>query len=59
MAFQPKNKSNRPAHTYKTLYISEDLVARIDKMAVENDTSFNAIVISMIEYCLDGEKTDS
>lgn len=56
MAFQPKNKSNRPAHTYKTLYISEDLVARIDKMAVENDTSFNAVVISMIEYCLDDGK---
>lgn len=56
MAFQPKNRNNKPAHVYKTLYITEDLVSRIDQMAQENNTSFNNIVISMIEYCLNEEK---
>ena len=56
MPFQPKNGHDKPARIYKTLYISEDLVSRIDKLAQDNDTSFNSIVISMIEYCLDEEK---
>lgn len=56
MPFQPKNTRNKVKSTYKTLYISEALVERIDKMAAENETSFNNIVISMIEYCLTEEK---
>lgn len=52
MAFQPKETKNKVKSTYKTLYISEHLVAQIDQIAKANDTSFNNVVVSMIEHCL-------
>lgn len=52
MSFQIKNNKATAKHIYKTLYISETLVSQIEQIAVEHDTSFNNIVISMIEHCL-------
>ena len=52
MSFQIKNNKSRIKRTYKTLYISETLVSQIDEIAKNNDTSFNNVVISMIESCL-------
>ena len=52
MSFQIKNNNSRIKRTYKTLYISETLVSQIDEIAKNNDTSFNNVVISMIESCL-------
>lgn len=52
MSFQIKETKKRVKHIYKTLYISEALVAKIDRIAFDNSTSFNNIVISMIESCL-------
>ncbi len=34
---------------YKTLYIKDETVEKIDKIAVENNTSFNNVVISIID----------
>ena len=56
MPFEPKKTKNKVASVYKTLYISEALVERIDQLASENKTSINNVVVSMIEYCLDEEK---
>ena len=39
--------------TYKSSYISQELVDKIVTLAAESNSSFNAVVISMIEYCLD------
>lgn len=50
-----KNKNGQKAAVYKTLYIKRSLVDEIDKIARENDTSFNNVVISMIESCLSEE----
>lgn len=50
-----KNKNGQKAAVYKTLYIKQALVDEIDKIAKENDTSFNNVVISMIESCLSEE----
>lgn len=50
-----KNKNGQKAAVYKTLYIKQTLVDEIDKIARENDTSFNNVVISMIESCLSEE----
>lgn len=50
-----KNKNGEKAAVYKTLYIKKTLVDEIDKIARENDTSFNNVVISMIESCLSEE----
>nr|WP_325294678.1 hypothetical protein [uncultured Oscillibacter sp.] len=34
---------------YKTLYIKRPLAERVEKIAAENKTSFNNVVVSMIE----------
>ncbi len=52
MAFEIKNTKKKENAIYKTLYIKEALVKEIDKIAKENNTSFNNVIISMIESCL-------
>lgn len=53
MKFVPKKTKEKNPASYKTLYIKEDLIKKIEKIAKENDTSFNNVVISMIETCLE------
>lgn len=50
--FVPKKTKEKEAATYKSLYIKENLVKEIEKIAKDNNTSFNNVVISMIEACL-------
>ena len=50
--FVPKKTKGKNQSTYKTLYLKESLVKEIEKIAKENDTSFNNVVVSMIETCL-------
>ena len=57
MAFQPKETKNKAKSTYKTLYLSEHLVSQINEIAKTNNTSFNNVVVSMIEHCLSEEDT--
>lgn len=52
MAFVPKKTKEKDSAVYKLLYIKEDLVKELDKIAKENNTSFNNVVISMIEESL-------
>ena len=50
--FQKKQKKkNQPA----ILYIKEKLIKEIEKIAKENNTSFNNVIISMIEQCLENK----
>jgi hypothetical protein len=44
-------KQKDPA-SYKSLYIKNSLLKEVNKIANANHTSFNNIVISMIEHCL-------
>ena len=37
---------------YKTIYLKNEMIEKINKIANKNDTSFNNIVVNMIEYCL-------
>ncbi len=55
MKFNIKKTKEKEQALYKTLYIKENLAKIIDKIASDNNTSFNNIVISMIEECLDEE----
>ena len=56
MRFEIKQTKNKEACTYKTLYIKKEVSEQIEKIATEYNTSFNNIVISMIEACLsDGD----
>lgn len=52
MKFEIKKTKEKETACYKSLYIKDNLVKEIEKLAKENNTSFNNIVISMIEYCL-------
>lgn len=52
MAFKPKPTMKKVASTYKSIYIREELVKQIEKIAKDNKISFNNVVISMIEECL-------
>lgn len=52
MTFKPKPTKKKVASTYKSIYIREELVKQIEKIAKDNKTSFNNVVISMIEECL-------
>ncbi|MCL1790883.1 MAG: DNA-binding protein [Peptococcaceae bacterium] len=55
MAFIPKKTANKETAVYKSLYIKEKLVIEIEKIAKEHDTSFNNVVVSMIEKCLESQ----
>ena len=50
--YPKKTKEKEPAG-YKSLYIKEKLIKEIEKIAKDNNTSFNNVIISMIEQCLE------
>ena len=52
MKFELKKTKDKQETVYKTIYIKQTLVDQIDKIAKENNTSFNNVVVSMIESCL-------
>jgi hypothetical protein len=52
MKWKLKTTKEKVKCSYKTLYISDSLVEKIDKIAKDNNTSFNNVVISMIEACV-------
>ena len=56
MKFNIKDTKNKTSSINKSLYISTDLVDKVNKIAEEYNTSFNNVVVSMIEYCLEDEK---
>lgn len=52
MKFELKKPTAKEEAIYKTLYIKRSLAEQLEKIAGENETSFNNVVISMIESCL-------
>jgi len=48
-----QTKQKNPA-SYKSLYIKDSLLKEVEKIAEECNTSFNNVVISMIEACIYG-----
>lgn len=52
MPFGPNNIQRKGEAAYKTIYLRQRTIDKIEKLAAENETSFNAIVVSMIEQCL-------
>ena len=49
MSVVPKKTKDKIPATYKALYLKENHVKEIEKIAKEN---FNNVVVSMIETCL-------
>ena len=56
MRFEIKQTKNKEACTYKTLYMKKELSKQIERIAAEYKTSFNNVVVSMIEACLSEEQ---
>ena len=58
MKFVIKQTREKEACTYKTVYMKRTLTEQIERIAAEHKTSFNNVVVSMIEACL-SENYDS
>ena len=56
MKFKMKKHAAKEESVYKTIYIRKKILDQILKIAKENDTSFNNVVVSMIESCLEVEE---
>lgn len=54
MDFVVRQTRQKDPASYKTLYIKDSLLKEVEKIANKNDTSFNNVVISMIEACIYG-----
>ncbi|MBQ7565678.1 MAG: hypothetical protein IJT18_01035 [Oscillospiraceae bacterium] len=52
MKFEVKQTKNKEKSVYKTVYLKQALVDQINEIAKENKTSFNNVIVSMIEACL-------
>ncbi len=49
MEFTPRETKKKVKAGYKTLYITDELAEKLNNLAKKHDTSFNNIVISIIE----------
>ena len=58
MAFNPKPTKQKVKAGYKTLYITDELAEKLSQLAVKHDTSFNNIVISIIEDFFENQKEE-
>ncbi|MBQ2896892.1 MAG: hypothetical protein IJE46_01025 [Clostridia bacterium] len=56
MDFKLKPTKQKVKAGYKTLYISDELAEKVNKMAIDNKTSFNNVVISVLEHFFENEK---
>ena len=52
MSIEIDLKKSKVNANYKTIYLKNEMIEKINKIANKNDTSFNNIVVNMIEYCL-------
>lgn len=52
MNFDVKKIKKKEETIYRSLYITKKLSEKIDKICKENDVSWNSVVISMIESCV-------
>lgn len=53
MPFQPKKTRHKVESAYKSIYLRQTVIDEIDKLAAKHNTSFNNIVVTMVEQCLE------
>ena len=56
MEFEIRKTKQKSDKRYKSLYLAANLIKQIDDIAVKHHTSFNNVIVSMIEYCLDEDE---
>lgn len=55
MAISLNYKKQKVKASYKSLYLKDELIEKVDKIAKDNDSTFNRVVANMIEYCVNNE----
>ena len=55
--FQIKSKRTK-RQINKSIYISEELYQKVKKLAKDNETSINYVIVSIIDYCLNEMETN-
>lgn len=50
--FEIKKTRRKEQREYRTLYIKKSLLEQIEAITAQYNTSFNNVVVSMIEACL-------
>ena len=58
MPFEPKKTRKKMESAYKSIYLRQTVIDELDKLAAKYDTSFNNIVVTMIEQCLEDIKKE-
>ena len=58
MAFNPKPTKQKVQAEYKTLYIASELSAKVSALAKKHETSFNNIIISILEDFFKNEEQE-
>ena len=58
MAFVPKKTKKKVDASYKTIYLRQSVIDELEQIARDNSTSFNNVVVSMIERCLEESKEE-
>lgn len=53
MPFKPKQTKKKVEAGYKTIYLRQSVIDAVEQIAKDNSTSFNNVVVSMIERCLE------
>ena len=58
MPFEPKKTRRKVESAYKSIYLRQTVIDELDRLAAKYDTSFNNIVVIMIEQCLEDIKKE-
>ena len=58
MPFEPKKIRNKAESAYKTIYLRQTVIEELDRLAAKYNTSFNSVVVAMIDQCLEDIKKE-
>lgn len=58
MPFKPKQTKKKVEAGYKTIYLRQSVIDAVEQIAKDNSTSFNNVVVSMIERCLEEDREE-
>ena len=58
MPFEPKKTRKKVESAYKSIYLRQTVIDELDRLAAKYDTSFNNVVVTMIEQCLEDIKKE-
>ena len=56
MPFVPKKTKQKVEAGYKTIYLRQSVIDEVEQIAKDNSSSFNNVVVSMIERCLEEDR---